>query len=172
MISISPPSSGPMATGFKNAWVVNSEAPQNAATEPAVAKAMALPSRGALRLTGGASSKVSRASISARTAMPAAIQNSGRQAWNEAWAPPMSGPAATAAKMHIFMIIDVQSSLSAGEHRNKGRRRRDQQQAGAQALQDVADDEHGRLGRRRGEHRADHQQRRVDQHHPPLGEVR
>ncbi len=103
-----------MATGSRNAWVVSSDAPQNAATEPPAARAMARLSLGALRSAGGASSKVSRASMRPRTATPAAIQNSGRQAWNEAWAPPISGPAATAPKMHMFMIIVVQRSLAAG----------------------------------------------------------
>jgi len=46
--------------------------------------------------------------------MPATIQNSGRQAWNEAWAPPMSGPAATAPKMHRLKITAVARSLDAG----------------------------------------------------------
>ena len=94
--------------------MVSSAAPQNAASEPMAASPTAQPSQGAVRSAGGASSKVSSDSSSATTATPATIQNSGRQAWNDAWAPPISGPAATAPKMHMFMIIAVQRSLAAG----------------------------------------------------------
>src|ERR1700761_2194801 len=103
-----------MATGLKNPWLVSSEAPQKAAIAPAAASPMALASRGAAGLAGGASSKVSKAMIRASTATPAAIQNSGRQPCDEAWAPPISGPAATAPKMHMFMIIVVQRSIFGG----------------------------------------------------------
>ena len=51
------------------------------------------------------------------------------------------------------------------------RRGRDQQQAGAQALQHVPGDEHRRAGRRRGQYRSSHQQGGVDEHHPALGQV-
>src|SRR6185312_3801812 len=73
-----------------------------------------------LGLAGGASSKVSSDSASATTATPATTQNSGRQAWNDAWAPPISGPAATAPKMHMSKIVTVQRSLSAGYPKNSG----------------------------------------------------
>jgi hypothetical protein len=114
MISTSPPSSGTTATGSRNLWEVSSDAPQNAATEPPAASAIALPSHGAVRSAGGASWNVSSDNSSASTAMPAMIQNSGRQAWNDACAPPISGPAATAPKMHMSKMIVVQRSLDAG----------------------------------------------------------
>jgi hypothetical protein len=75
---------------------------------------MASGSRGALGSAGGASWNVSSDIRRAAKAMPATIQNSGRQAWNEAWAPPMSGPAATAPKMHRLKITAVARSLDAG----------------------------------------------------------
>ncbi len=55
----------------------------------------------------------------------------------------------------------------------EGQRRhgRDQEQARAQALKHVADDEHGRVLGRRGEHRPDHEQDGVEDHHPALGQV-
>jgi len=94
--------------------VSSSAAPQNAATEPVAASPMAAGSRGALRSAGGASENVSRDITSPAKAMPATIQNSGRQAWNEAWAPPMSGPAATAPKIHRLKITAVERSLDTG----------------------------------------------------------
>ncbi len=92
----------------------SSAAPKNAATEPVAASPMATGSRGALRSAGGASENVSSDITSPAKAMPATIQNSGRQAWNEAWAPPMSGPAATAPKMHRLKITAVERSLPTG----------------------------------------------------------
>src|ERR1700733_13252381 len=114
MISARPPSSGTTATGSRNRWGGSSAAPQNAATDPTAASPMAVGSRGALRSAGGASVKVSSDMTRPAAAMPATIQNSGRQAGNEAWGPPTSGPAVTAPNRHMFMIIADQRSLSAG----------------------------------------------------------
>jgi hypothetical protein len=100
--------------------VSSSDAPQNAATEPVAARPMATPSRGALGSAGGASWKVSSDISRPAAAIPVTIQNSGRQAWNDACAPPTSGPAATAPKMHMFKITAVQRSLAAGKPRNSG----------------------------------------------------
>jgi hypothetical protein len=64
--------------------VVSSEAPQNAATDPAAARPRAAGSRGAARSAGGASWKVRSDMARPAAAMPATIQNSGRHAWNDA----------------------------------------------------------------------------------------
>jgi hypothetical protein len=100
--------------------VSSSAAPQNAATAPVAARPMASRSRGALGSAGGASWKVSTDISRPAAAIPATIQNSGRQAWNDAWAPPISGPAVTAPKMHRFKITAVQRSLRTGKPRNSG----------------------------------------------------
>ena len=84
--------------------------------------------------------------------------------------PPTSGPSATAPKMQTLRIIAVQRSFESGNATTSGGHGRDQQQARAQALQDVADDEEARVGRRRREHRAEYQQRGVDDQHPTLGQ--
>ena len=119
-ISTTPTSSGTMATGSRNRWVSSSEVPQKAATEPVAARPMASPSRGAVRSAAGASWNVSSDISRPSAAMPATIQNSGRQAWNDACAPPTSGPAATAPKMQMLKITAVQRSLAAGNPRNRG----------------------------------------------------
>ncbi len=92
----------------------SSEAPKNAATQPLVASPRASGSRGLLRSAGGTSSKVKSESTSAASAIPAMIQNSGRQACAEAWTPPMNGPSATAPKMQRFKMIAVQRALVTG----------------------------------------------------------
>ena len=90
----------------------SSEAPKNAATEPAPANAMASGSNGALRLAGGASSKVKTVRTSAVSETPATTKNRGRQASACAWMPPTVGPSATAPKMHRFMITAVSRNLA------------------------------------------------------------
>ena len=119
-MSTSPTISGITATGSRNRCVNSSAAPQNAATEPTAARPMAIPSRGALGSAGGASWKVSSDISRPAAAIPATIQNSGRHAWNDAWAPPTSGPAATAPNMQMFRITAVQRSLACGKPRNNG----------------------------------------------------
>jgi hypothetical protein len=64
--------------------VSSSAAPQNAATEPVAASPMASPSRGAAGSAGGASWNVSSDITRPAAAIPATIQNSGRQPWNDA----------------------------------------------------------------------------------------
>jgi hypothetical protein len=54
------------------------------------------------------------------------------------------------------------------EAQRQRRHRGDQQEARAQTLQHVAGDEHRRVLRRRRQHRSDHQQGDVEEHHPPL----
>src|SRR6516164_6582657 len=63
--------------GDRNSWVSNSDAPKNAATDPAPASAMASGSNGAFRLAGGASSKVSTVSTSAASETPATTKKRG-----------------------------------------------------------------------------------------------
>ena len=113
-ISAIPTSSGTTATGSKNPCVSSCAAPKKASTEPDAASPIAIGSRGALRSAGGASENVSSENTSPRKAIPATIQNSGRQAWNDAWAPPMSGPAATAPKMQRLKITAVWRSFRTG----------------------------------------------------------
>src|SRR5215475_15973480 len=109
-----------MATGLANPGVSSCDVPVNAATEPTAARLMAAQSRGALRSAGGASVKVSSDITRPAAAIPVTIQKSGRQAWNDAWAPPISGPAAIAPKMHRLKITAVQRSLAVGKPRNSG----------------------------------------------------
>ena len=64
-------------------------------------------------------------------------------------------------------LTELRRAVAEGQRRHG----RDQQQARAQALQHPADNEHGRGLGRRGQHRSDHQQGGVEDHHPPLGEM-
>jgi hypothetical protein len=113
-IKTRPAISGATVRASRNRWVSSSEAPKNAATQPLVASPRASGSLGALRFSGGVSSKVKSDSTSAASAVPAVIQNNGRQACADAWTPPTNGPSATAPKMQRFRMITVQRALDTG----------------------------------------------------------
>ena len=114
-ISARPVSIGAVALTSLKPWVVSWAAPMNAAAQPTAARAMAVRSVGALGSAGGASSNVRTAISSASRAIPATIQNSGRQAWASACTPPRNGPSATAPNTHMFMMTAVLRSLSRGK---------------------------------------------------------
>ena len=115
MITARPPNSGMIVTGSEKLWVVSSDTPKKAATQPTPASPIAGKPSGESGLAGGESSNVNRLSTSAPAATAATIQNSGRQAFDSACRPPMKGPSATAPKMHMFMMTTVIRSFSFGK---------------------------------------------------------
>jgi hypothetical protein len=72
--------------------------------------------------------------------------------------------------MHTFMITAVSRSLFAGKPIQRGYGR-DQEQAGAQALDHVPGDEHAGILRGCSQHRPDHEQHGVADQHPALRQV-
>ena len=114
-MTATPPTSGRITSGSKKRWLVSSDTPKKAATHPTTASPIAGKSRGESGLAGGESSNVKTVNRRATAAIPATIQNSGRQAFDSACRPPMKGPSATAPKMHMFMITTVMRSLSGGK---------------------------------------------------------
>ena len=108
---------------------------------------MATGSRGALRSAGGASENVSSDITSPAKAMPATIQNSGRQAWNEAWVSPMQRARRDRAEDAQVEDHRRRAELAHRVAQDQRRRRGDEQQARAQPLQHVPDDEHRRRRR-------------------------
>lgn len=115
MIMATPASSGRNTIRSSMRWVSSSEAPKNAAAEPRPASPIATQSHGALRSSGGWSSKVRTTSRSAIPPTPATIQNSGRHAPAPACTPPTTGPAATAPNTHRFMTTPVHGIFDGGQ---------------------------------------------------------
>src|SRR5260370_28060150 len=99
-----PGSSGRIVTASRKPWLVSSEAPKKAATQPTAATAIAGRSRGESGLAGGASSKVNTARTNAPAEIPATIPDHGRPAFDPPRRPPAKRPAPTAPERHPFQI--------------------------------------------------------------------
>ena len=157
--------------GVQEAWLVSSEAPKKAATQPTAASPIAGRSRGESGLAGGASSKVNTSqherhgrdrgddpeqrSPGVRLRLQAADERAERDRAEDA---------------HVHdhrRVAELVRRIADRQRRNGG----DQQQAGAQALDHVADDEHLRVLRGCRQHRPDDEQHRVADQHPALRQV-
>src|SRR5260370_24001022 len=97
-----PGSSGRIVTASRKPWLVSSEAPKKAATQPTAASAIAGRSRGESGLAGGASSKGNTARTSATAEIAATNQNHRRQAFDPPRRPPTKRPLAAAPQKHMF----------------------------------------------------------------------